>query len=368
VSTARPRAGARRRTGPVVAVTGAASGLGRSLAIRLASRSDVGQVVAVDASRGDARGVTWRVLDVRDPGLADRFAGVDVVVHLAVDMSLGGAPAARSSLNVRGTQAALAAAAVAGVGRVVLCTSAMVYGAPPDNPVPLEEDGPIRATPDGGLVGDLLEMERLAARAQRAHPGLTVTVVRPATVVGPGVDSVLTRHFEAPRLLVVRDSRPCWQFCHIEDLVTAVELAALGKVAGAVTVGCDGWLEQEEVERLSGLRRVELPTSLAFAAAGRLHRLGLIPAPPSDLQYVMSPWVVPSSKLREIGWKPIYDNISALQVLLNEVSGHHAVAARRIERREATIAGAGAAGAAVAMMGTAALVRVARRRRRGGAR
>jgi nucleoside-diphosphate-sugar epimerase len=286
-------------------------------------------------------------------------------VHLAVDTCVGSDSSARSSLNVRGTQAVLAAAAAAGVRRVVLCTSAMVYGALPDNPVPLEEDGPIRAATDGGLVGDLLEMERLAARVPRDHPGLSVSVVRPATVVGPGVDTVLTRHFEAPRLLVVRGSRPRWQFCHIEDLASALEFAALGAVAGAITAGCDGWLEQEEVERLSGLRRIELPSSLTFGAAERLHRLGLIPAPPSDLQYVMSPWAVPSSKLREVGWKPTYDNISALQVLLTNVSGRHSLAARRIERREAAVAGA--AGAVVAMVGTAALIRVFRRRRREGA-
>ena len=71
-------------------------------------------------------------------------------------------------------------------------------------------------------------MERLAAQAPRSHPGLQVTVVRPATLVGPDVDSVLTRHFEAPRLLVVRDSSPRWQFCHVDDLAPALELAATG--------------------------------------------------------------------------------------------------------------------------------------------
>ena len=111
--------------------------------------------------------------------------------------------------------------------------------------------------------------------------------------MGPGVDSVLTRHFEAPRLLVVRDSQPRWQFCHVDDLVAALELAALG--AGhrrRSTVGCDGWMEQEDVELVSGLRRIELPASLAFGTAERLHRLGIIPAPASDLQYVVHPWVV----------------------------------------------------------------------------
>jgi nucleoside-diphosphate-sugar epimerase len=237
----------------------------------------------------------------------------------------------------------------------------MVYGALPDNPVPLDDDAPLRAVPDGGLLSDWLEIERLARQAPRSHPGLQVTVLRPATVVGPGVDSVLTRHFEAPRLLMVRDSRPRWQFCHVDDLLAALELAAVEQVTGVATVACEGWMEQEDVELVSGLRRIELPASLAFGTAERLHRLGVIPAPASDLQYVVHPWVVSSDRLRAAGWKPTYDNPTALGLLLEQVSGHHAVGARRIGKRDATIG----AGAAVAVVGTAALVRIARKKRRG---
>jgi nucleoside-diphosphate-sugar epimerase len=347
---------------PVVAVTGAASGLGAAVAARLVANDDVSKVVGLDDHRGQTEGVTWRVLDIRDPSLATRLGKVDTVVHLAVDTDLEGDRREQGELNVRGTQTVLTAAAATGVRRVVLCTSAMVYGALADNDVPLSEDAPLRAVPDGGLLSDWLEVERLAAQAPRSHPGLQVTVVRPATVVGPGVDSLLTRHFEAPRLLVVRDSTPRWQFCHVDDLAAALELAALGTVTGVVTAACDGWLGQEEVEKLSGLRRIELPSALAFGTAERLHRLGVIPAPASDLQYVVHSWVVPSTRLRDAGWRPAYDNATALGVLLEQVSGHHAVAARRVGRRDATI---GAAGAAVAVVGTAALVRAARRKRRG---
>ncbi|MEO7981812.1 MAG: NAD-dependent epimerase/dehydratase family protein [Sporichthyaceae bacterium] len=347
---------------PVIAVTGAASGLGAAVAARLVAHDGVGKVLGLDDHRGPTEGVTWRVLDVRDPSLATRLDKVDTVVHLAVDTSLDGDRAEQSALNVRGTQAVLTAAAATGVRRVVLLTSAMVYGALPDNEVPLAEDAPLRAVPDGGLLSDWLEVERLAAQAPRSHPGLQVTVVRPATLVGPDVDSVLTRHFEAPRLLVVRDSSPGWQFCHVDDLASALELAAIGAVTGVVTVGCEGWLDQDEVELVSGMRRIELPSSLAFGTAERLHRLGVLPAPASDLQYVVHPWVVPSTRLLEAGWRPAYDNPTALGLLLEQVRGHHALIARRVGRRDATI---GAAGAAVAVVGTAALVRAARRKRRG---
>jgi nucleoside-diphosphate-sugar epimerase len=345
-------------------VTGAASGIGRCLAAYLATRQDVRKVVALDDERGDTAGVTWRVLDIRDPVLADRLAGVDVVVHLAIETDPDADPKARAAWNVRGTQTVLTSAAAAGVRRVVLCTSAMVYGALPDNPVPLPEDAPLQAVEDSSLVGDLLEIERLASRAPRAHPGLTVAVARPATLVGPGVDSVLTRHFEAPRLLVVKGAEPRWQFCHLSDLVEALTLAALGKVDGAFTVACGGWLDQRAIEEQSGLRRMELPAALAFGAAERLHRIGVTPAPASELAYVTYPWVVPATALRAAGWTPSFSNEAAFATLLEQVAGHHAALARRLGRKDAATT-LGAAGATVALVGTAALVRRARRRRRG---
>nr|WP_235215680.1 NAD-dependent epimerase/dehydratase family protein [Phaeacidiphilus oryzae] len=349
----------------VVAVTGAASGAGAVLTERLAASPHVRRVVAIDERRGETAGVQWRVLDVRDPLLADRLSGADVVVHLALDLGMDSDPRARTAYNVRGTQTVLTAAAAAGVHRVVLCTSAMVYGAMADNEVPLAEDAPLRATEEATLVGDLLEIERLGRRAPRVHPGMSVTVLRPAVVVGRDVDTVLTRHFEAPRLLVVAGSRPCWQFCHVEDLASALEYAALGLVEGEVTVGCDGWLEQEEVEELSGIRRMELPASLALGTAARLHRLGLTPAPAGDLAYTMYPWVVSGSRLHEAGWRPRFGNEEVLAELLASTEGHHAVAGRRLGGRDAAGATLGAAGATVALVGTAALVRRARRRRRG---
>jgi nucleoside-diphosphate-sugar epimerase len=347
----------------VVAVTGAASGVGERLAARLATSSGVRRVLAIDERRGEVQGVQWRVLDIRDPAVAERLAGVDVVVHLALDLGMDTEPKARSAFNVRGTQTVLTAAAAAGVHRVVLCTSAMVYGALADNEVPLAEDAPLRATEEASLVGDLLEIERLGQRAPHAHPGLSVTVLRPAVVVGPGVDTILTRYFEAPRLLVVSGSRPCWQFCHVDDLAAALEYAALGLIEGEVTVGCDGWLEQEEVEEITGIRRMELPASLALGTAARLHRLGLTPAPAGDLAYTMYPWVVSGSRLHEAGWRPAHTNEQVLGELLEQVSGKHAVAGRRLGGKDAA-ATLGAAGATVALVGTAALVRRARKRRR----
>ena len=214
--------------------------------------------------------------------------------------------------------------------------------------------------PDGRLLSDWLEIERLARAAPRSHPGLKVTVVRPAPSSGRGVDSILTRHFEAPRLLVVRDSRPRWQFCHVDDLVSALELAALEKVNGAVAVGCDGWLEQEDVELVSG------PSHRAAGLAGlgtaeRLHRRGLIPARrPATCSTSPRRGSCPAPGCAKLAGGPTYDNPTALGLLLEQASGHRG-AVPPGGQADATIG----AGAAVAVVGTAALVRIARQKRGG---
>ncbi|MFP5333868.1 MAG: NAD-dependent epimerase/dehydratase family protein [Actinomycetes bacterium] len=362
------RSAGRGRASPVVAVTGAGSAAGLAITRALVRRVEggsVARVVAVDAERGDVDQAHWRIADIARPAVAEALEGVDVVVHVAcptdLEAALAEPPLTRRARVVRSAQAVFTAAAAVGARRLVTVTSAMVYGAVPDQPVPLPEGAPPRAVGDSGLVGDMLEVEELVARVPGAHPSLRTTVVRPAALVGEGVDTVITRHFEAPRLLAASDVPTLWQFCHVDDLGEAVATAVERELDGVLTVGCEGVLTQQAVEHISGMRRLELPVALALGTAQRLHRARVLPMPPEDLAYVVYPWVVPSTRLREAGWRPRYDNETCLGVLLEEVRGRHAVAGRRVDRKDAAL---GAAGAAVALVGTAAAWRQARSRRR----
>lgn len=357
--------------GPVVAVTAAATGVGSAIVEALVrwqgTLAGPSAVVAVDDVRGTADGVIWRLGDVAAPGVVDRLEGADVVVHVAERANLEQALAVparqRRRRQVRAVQAVTTAAAAVGASRLVVVSSAMVYGARADNPVPLPDDAPLRAEPDDGLVGDLLEIERVLARTPRVHPGLRLTVVRPAALVGPGVDTVVTRHFEASRLLTVRGADTHWQFCHLDDLGQAVTAAIKAELDGPVTVACDGALAWADIEEMVGLRRLELPAGLAFGTAERLHRLGMLPMPPGDLALVVYPWVVSAGRLREAGWQARHGNAECIRVLLEVGAGQHAVAGRRVDRKDAALGAAGAAGAAVAFVATAAIVRQARIRR-----
>ena len=345
----------RRKAGTpeVVAVIGGAAGLGRALVERLAARDDLGGLIGLDTVPGRVDGVVWRTVDVRDPLLAARLVGATSVVHLATSYDVTLPASSRRALNVRGTAQLLDAAREVGARRVVLCTSSDVYGARADNAVPLLDGSPLRGEADEEtLAGDHWEVERLVDHAGRA--GLAVTVLRPATLVGlsAAYDGQVLRQLASPRLLAVRGVEPLWQLCHVEDLLAALELAVLGVATGGLAVGCEGALPQVAVEEMTGRRRVELPAAVALSTAERLRRAGLTTSSPRELDHLLGPLVVASDGLRAVGWEPSWTNDAALRAHL---------AARSSDWR---VPGYTAAGATVALLGTAALVRQARRQRR----
>jgi nucleoside-diphosphate-sugar epimerase len=346
---------------PTIGVTGADGPLGVALIDRLRDHPGSFKIVALDTVRRHAPGVTWRVADVRDPVVASRLVGIDTLVHLSTDRSPTTPDEERRALNVRGTQVLLDAAAATGVRRVVLLTSAMVYGAIAGAPMPLEEDTPTIPEPAAGLVADWIAMERVA-QSVAAGSGLEVTTVRPASLVGVMTDGLVPGLFEAIRLLAIRDSRCAWQFCHTEDLTDALLAAALGEVSGTVTVGSDGSLSRQEVETISGMRSVVLPASVATASAARLHRVGALASPASDVQYLVEPWVAGSQRMRATGWSPQWTNEEALLDHLRRLGDRAGRGLVVVNRKDATRAAAGA-GATLAVIGSLALVRSRGRRR-----
>ncbi len=297
----------------------------------------------------------------------DSLAGADVVVLVPAPADLIASDVKnrreREAAVVAHTQRVLGAARAVGARHVVVVGSAVVHGAWPDRPVVHDAD-PLPALEDSardGVVGDLLAVEAVLERARRRRSPL-VTVLRPAAVVGAGVDTFVTRHFEAPRLLTVRGAVRPWQLLHVDDLAGAARFAVEHAMAGVLTVGAPDLLAPEEVEAAAGMRRVELAAATAFGTAERLHRVGVLPAPASELAFVVYPWTVAADRLRAAGWEPRWSTAACLDVLLEGVQGRLAVAGRRVGTRDA--AALGAAGAAVALIGTAAVWRQARARRR----
>ena len=86
------------------------------------------------------------------------------------------------------------------------------------------------------------------------RPDVTVTVLRCANVLGPDVDTSFTRMFALPVVPMVLGFDPRLQFVHEDDVVHALEHAALNELPGTFNVAADGVLALSEAISLVGKR------------------------------------------------------------------------------------------------------------------
>jgi UDP-glucose 4-epimerase len=354
-----------------VAVTGAGGLLGRALVAALADPDTalgldggaLSRLVAVDVLPEEALAARLAAAshpmlepvrrDVRDPDLADAFAGVDVVVHLAAQMDPIRDVVEMRAINVDGTRNVMAAARAAGVRRVVHLSSVVAYGAHPDNPVPLGEDHPLRGNAGFPYAEHKRDVEaELAAALASPGDGPALTVLRSAGVLGPGVQNFLSRLLELPALPLLSDAPPPLQFVHLDDVVGAVVHALTRPLDGAFNVAPDGWLAFEDVLRFVGRRTVRLDPERARGLLAAAERSGLGELPPGAVDLFLHPWVLANDRLRATGWAPRRTNEEALLDALAEHVGWVALGRLRVRRR--TLAAAGVAA------GTAAVVALAR--------
>jgi nucleoside-diphosphate-sugar epimerase len=246
---------------------------------------------------------------------------------------------------------ALAGAADAAVSHVVLLSSATVYGAWADNPVPLPEDAASRPNPGFAFAAAKAEDERQLAEWKDDHPGATAAVMRAAVILTDDDTNGLARALTGVTgLRSVESSRPV-QFLAEDDLASALVLAAVQRLDGVFNVAPDGWVPDETARALVG-GPARLPVSDRIARP--LRALGR--TWPGIEPYIHHPWVVANDRLRAAGWVPAFTNEEAFV----DGAGPRWPELSPKRRQEVALAGVGVALAGVTA-GVVALVRRARR-------
>lgn len=293
-------------------------------------------------------------VDVRDPALEARFAGVDVVVHLAFIMDPIRDESLMRDVNVNGTQNVLKCAGRAGVARVVYTSSGVAYGAHPDNDVPLTEGSPLRANLDFNYAAHKLEAEYVVKEFRDEFPGSKIAVFRPAIVFGEHCDSAWSHFLEMPVLFGVQGYEPPFQFVHEEDVARALAFSVTNELDGPYNLCPRDWLEYPEIVSILGKKRVALPEAAAFALADRMWTMNMGEAPAGMLHYVMYPWVMSPEKLETAGFKCEHSAFDALSEMIGKTKARlrfGRVGVRRSDLTRGGLAGAGLLAGALVVRG-----------------
>ena len=300
-----------------MAVAGACSPLGRRVCRRLVDHCRVGSVVGFDLRPDPGiAGLEYVSGDVGDLDLETLLAGVDVLVHLvsALEPWPDEAPAGTSDSEV--TRRLLEAAGSAGVSRLVLMSTAMVYGAWPDNPVPLTEASLLRPIPEFGFAVNKAEQERFASQWAEEHPAVDIVTLRPTASLAEEHVGWVVRSLRSAANFTGESEVPV-QFLHLDDLAAAVELCVVGDLTGVFNVAPQGWISSGTALDLMGRTpRVNMPEQLLRRLTAWWWKYRLAPTSPGVLRYARFPWVVASDRLRAAGWTPQFTSEQAF------ISGH----------------------------------------------
>ena len=306
VAAARPRRGA--EPGEKLLITGIAGGQGRLIALRLADHFQIAGVDR-DAWEGYPSNIRMHHVDLRKRKFEDVFRTErpDAVVHLGFVRHFRADPQVRHEVNVLGTKRVLEYAVAYGVKRIVVLSSAYVYGALPDNPYYVNEDYPLNVSRTYPEVRDLAEVDSLATAFLWRRPEVITAILRPVNTLGYYVQSAIGRYLGRSYVPTILGFNPMTQFIHEEDVAEAVALALQTGAHGVFNVAGPGAVPLKVAIRETGGTAVPIPEPVARAVFSRLFRLGLYHTPPGAMAFLKYPCTIDGRQfVRATGFQPLF--------------------------------------------------------------
>ena len=269
-----------------ILVTGLGTFWGGRVAQRLEEEDDVDVIIGLDTrSPSVPLDRTEYVRCNEDYSILARIvkaAEIDTIVHtfLVVD-STQMRPRTMHEINVIGTMNLFAAAGAAGstVRNVFVKSSALVYGADPHDPVWATEDMKRNAPLRTRVERNLVEVEGYVRDFALDNPHVCVSLLRFSNVVGPTIETPLTKALRLPVVPSIFGFDPRFQFTHEDDVIRSIVHVLDNRIAGIFNVAGDGLLPWSEVARICGKHTIPMPPLATGLATEPLRRLGVDLAP-----------------------------------------------------------------------------------------
>ena len=247
-----------------ILVTGVARWWGALLVQRLVDDPGVEEIVGIDTRepRHDLGDADFLKLDIRHSlvGKLVRAVGIDTVVHTqtTIDSFDSDARVAHET-NVIGTLNLLAGLAGEDtpVRRLVLKSSAHVYGSSFRLPGHVTEEHPLDAVSSHSFVRDIVETESNVVDFAIRNPQVSALCLRFANSLNADEPAPMARYLDLPVVPTVIGYDPVIQLLHRDDAIEALARATLRGPAGAYNIAADNGLPVTKL--LEGVGKMHAP-------------------------------------------------------------------------------------------------------------
>jgi len=288
-----------------VLVTGACGRLGKGV-VRALHRHR--KVICVDRRPfpDKPKDVDHAQVDVRRKKLKDVFRNhsIEAVVHLGVMHDPRASAAEHHSWNVAGFAKLLEYSAQFGVKKMVVLSSANVYGPQPGNAQFLPEDAPLLGGARFSEIRDLIEVDMLAQGFFWKHPETETVVLRPVHILG-SVRNAASNFLRLPTIPTLLGFDPLIQVIHETDVIRAIALALKPEVRGIYNLAGSAPLPLSHAIRILKKPSLPIPYSIGKALLKRLWAFHLTSFPTPELDHIRYVCMVDDSRARkDLGFLP----------------------------------------------------------------
>ena len=302
-----------------VVVTGICGRLGRRLSRVLHRRV---KVVGVDrrAFADRPRDIEHHSLDIRSKRTKDifRHGGVRALVHLGVMHNPRDSAEDHHAWNVVAFQHLLEYAERYKVPKVVLLSSANVYGPRPDNPVFLNEEAPLLGAGPFSEIRDLVGLDQCAQSYLWRYPQTEAVILRPSHILGT-VRNAPSNYLRLKVVPTLLGFDPMMQVVHQDDVVWALCAALTPGVRGIFNVGGPPPVSLSHALELLERSTVALPHRVARATIDRLFRWRVTSFPAPELDFIRYVCMVDDTRARaELGYQPQHTLLETLRAVDEE--------------------------------------------------
>jgi UDP-glucose 4-epimerase len=292
-------------TGGAVLITGICGRLGKHLA-RVLHRER--RVVGVDRRPflDKPKDVEHAQVDVRRKKLKDVFRAGDIeaVVHLGVMHDPRASAADHHSWNVAGFTKLLEYVGQFQIPKLVVLSSANVYGPQAQNPQFLTEEAPLLGGQNFSDIRDLVEVDMLAQSFFWKLPETETVILRPVHIVG-AVHNAPSNFLRLNPIMTVMGFDPMAQVIQQADVVHALELALRPGIRGIFNVAGPEPVPLSRMIKLLERQRLSVPYSLARVVLRRLWSLRLTTFPAPELDHIRYVCMVDDRRARQVlGFAP----------------------------------------------------------------
>lgn len=288
-----------------VVITGISGRLGRIVARRL--HHELGwKIVGLDRRPmpGRPKDIDLHQVDLRSKKARDVFRDADALLHLGVMHDPRARASELYSWNITGTTKLLEYCQAYAVPKVVLLSSANVYGPRPDNPQFLTEDAPLLAAQRFPAMRDLVEIDHLVSTFLWKARELETVVLRPVHILGP-VHNAPSNYLRIPRPPVLLGFDPMVQLVHVLDVAEAIVQALAPGRRGIYNIVGPGEVPLSAILAELGREARWIPHPIAKPLLRLAFTFGLSSFPVAELDFIRYVCMVDGRRASaELGFRP----------------------------------------------------------------